>query len=159
MLGIFCGINVSSNEEYKKHLKRRNFKLAGLFIIGVITCAVTILARFLGKVNIPEYIFSTYIGFGVGLMVASIVLLIKNKRLLKDEQKLKMARVESFDERNQKISTEAVMIALIVLMVGMYLAMLVGGLWQPVLMQVQAFLICLFVGSYAIAYKIISKKI
>lgn len=159
MLGIFCETNVTSNEEYKKYLKRRNYKLAGLFLIGVVTFAVSILAQCFWKVNIPEYILSTYMGLGAGLTAASIVLFIKNRRLLKDDERLRMARVELSDERNRQISTEATKIALMVLMVAMYFVMLIGGLWYPVLMKALCFLICLFVAAYGVAYKIVSKRI
>lgn len=159
MLEIFCRTNVTSNEEYKKYLKRRNYKLAGLFLMGVVTFAVSILAQCFWKVNIPEYILSTYIGLGVGLMVASIVLFIKNRKLLKNEERLRMARVELSDERNHQISTEATKIALMVLIVAMYFVMLIGGLWYPVLMKALCFLICLFVVAYCAAYKIVSTKI
>ncbi len=159
MLGIFCGTDITSNEEYKKYLKKRNYKLAVLFLIGVVTLVVSILAQRLWKVNIPEYILGTYMGFGSGLTAASIVLFLKNRRLLKEEERLRMARVELSDERNRQISTEATKIALMVLIIAMYLVMLIGGLWYPVLMKVLCFLICLFVAAYGVAYKIVSKRI
>ena len=45
------------------------------------------------------------------------------------------------------------------LLIAMYFVMLIGGLWYPVLMKALCFLICLFVASYGVAYKMVSKRI
>ena len=47
-------------------------------------------------------------------------LFIRNKRLLKDEAKLKKARLEQTDERNVEIGIHAQRIAAMVLFVAMY---------------------------------------
>ena len=43
-----------------------------------------------------------YCGIGVGLICSGIVFLIRNKRLMKDEEKLKEARLQVTDERNME---------------------------------------------------------
>lgn len=155
MLGIFCSTNFTSNEEYKKHLKKRNYKLAGLFVLGIVTFVVAILAQYVWKVSVSENIMSTYMGVGSGLIAASVILFVKNTILLKDEERMKKARIESSDERNQYISAKATKIALGVLLIGIYFVMLIGGLWNSILAEIMSLLICLFVVVYCIAYKIL----
>ena len=81
-------------------------------------------------------------------------LFIRNKRLLKDEAKLKKARLEQTDERNVEIGIHAQRIAAMVLFVAMYLVFLLGGLYESVLSKVMACLICLFVAVYSIAWRV-----
>lgn len=50
-------------------------------------------------------------------------------------------------------------VALSVMLVTMYLVALVGGLWYPELTQILFFIISLFLVSYLIAYKMISRRV
>lgn len=159
MLGIFCATKVTSDEEYRKYAGRRCFVYAGLALIGVITAAIAIAAEFLWMVEISDMMLGVYTGVGTGLTVAGIILLIKNMLLIKDEKKLRQARIADSDERNIQISMLATKAALAVLLIGMYFAILLGGLWYPILTKVLAFLLMLFMFSYVVAYRIISRKI
>lgn len=159
MLGIFCATKVTSDEEYRKYAGRRCFVYAGLALIGVITAAIAIAAEFLWMVEISDMMLGVYTGVGTGLTVAGIILLIKNMLLIKDEKKLRQARIADSDERNIQISMLATKAALAVLLIGMYFAILLGGLWYPILTKVLAFLLMLFMFSYVVAYRIISWKI
>lgn len=159
MLGIFCATKVTSDEEYRKYAGRRCFVYAGLALIGVITAAIAIAAEFLWMVEISDMMLGVYTGVGTGLTAAGIILSIKNMLLIKDEKKLRQARIADSDERNIQISMLATKAALAVLLVGMYFAILLGGLWYPILTKVLAFLLMLFMFSYVVAYRIISRKI
>lgn len=159
MLGIFCATKVTSDEEYRKYAGRRCFVYAGLALIGVITAAIAIAAEYLWTVEISDMMLGVYTGIGTGLTVAGIILLIKNMLLIKDEKKLRQARIADSDERNIQISMLATKAALAVLLVGMYFAILLGGLWYPILTKILAFLLVLFMFSYMVAYRIISRKI
>lgn len=159
MLGIFCATKVTSDEEYRKYAGRRCFVYAGLALIGVITAAIAIAAEYLWTVEISDMMLGVYTGVGTGLTVAGIILTIKNMLLIKDEKKLRQARIADSDERNIQISMLATKTALAVLLVGMYFAILLGGLWYPILTKILAFLLVLFMFSYMVAYRIISRKI
>lgn len=159
MLGIFCATKVTSDEEYRKYAGRRCFVYAGLALIGVITAAIAIAAEYLWTVEISDMMLGVYTGVGTGLTVAGIILTIKNMLLIKDEKKLRQARIADSDERNIQISMLATKAALAVLLVGMYFAILLGGLWYPILTKILAFLLVLFMFSYMVAYRIISRKI
>lgn len=159
MLGIFCVTKVTSDEEYRNYAGRRCFVYAGLALIGVITAAIAIAAEYLWTVEISDMMLGVYTGVGTGLTVAGIILTIKNMLLIKDEKKLRQARIADSDERNIQISMLATKATLAVLLVGMYFAILLGGLWYPILTKILAFLLVLFMFSYMVAYRIISRKI
>lgn len=156
MLGMFCGTNATTNEQYKKYIKKRIHVLTGMFFVGVLTMVLAIVAETVWKVSMQTYLYS---GFGSGLMCASIILILKNRKLLKDEEKLRQARIAASDERNLQISTSATKVAIAALLIGMYCVILIGGLWYPVLAQTMGFLVCLFLLVYIAAYRLVSKRI
>ncbi|VYT97623.1 hypothetical protein [Clostridium tertium] len=159
MLGIFCGSECNTNEEYKKYIKRRIAYFIGIIILGAITLAVTFLGDRFFNVSISEKMIAVYTGFGSGLISIGIILLIKNILLLKNEEKLRKSRISNTDERNKEISIKATRVALVVMLVAMYLVGLIGGLWYPVLIEVLLTVISVFLLAYLVAYKVISRKI
>ena len=155
---LFGGSKASNNEEFRRQLKAKN-KFMWLFIVlGIFSAAVAYYCEFFGKMKVDDYMLGVYCGIGVGLVAAGVALLIRNKRLLKDEAKLKEARLEQTDERNVEIGIHAQRIAAMVLLVAMYLVFLLGGLYESVLSKVMACLICLFVVAYAIAWRVLNKR-
>lgn len=150
---LFAGSKASNNEEFRRQLKAKN-KFMWLFIVlGIFSAAVAYYCEFFGEMNVDDYMLGVYCGIGVG-----VALLIRNKRLLKDEAKLKEARLEQTDERNVEIGIHAQRIAAMVLLVAMYLVFLLGGLYDSFLSKVMACLICLFVAVYSIAWRVLNKR-
>ena len=100
---LFGGSKATNNEEFRRQLKAKN-KFMWLFIVlGIFSAAVAYYCEFFGEMNVDDYMLGVYCGIGVGLVGAGVALLIRNKRLLKDEAKLKKARLEQTDERNVEI--------------------------------------------------------
>ncbi|WP_291630420.1 hypothetical protein [Clostridium sp.] len=159
MLGMFCGSDCKTNEEYKKVIKRRIILFIGIIVLGLTTLIVTFFGDKYLSLKISENMISTYSGFGTGLTVVGVVLLIKNILILKNEEKIRKARISNTDERIKAISLRASRFALAVMLVSMYLVALICGLWYPILTQVLFGIISVFLLSYLIAYIIISKKI
>ncbi|MCF0146972.1 MAG: hypothetical protein HUJ77_01100 [Clostridium sp.] len=159
MLGMFCSSNFKTNEEYKRVIKGRILLFIGLIVLGVVTLIITFFGDRYLNLKINESMTSTYSGFGTGLTVVGILLLIKNVSILNNEDKLRKVRISNTDERIKEISSSASKIALGFMLVTMYLVGLIGGLWYPVITQVLFLIICLFLVVYMISYKIISKKI
>lgn len=108
--------------------------------------------------QVDDYMLGVYCGIGVGLFAAGITLLIRNRRLLKDDAKLKAARLQATDERNIEIASRSLKIAAMVLLVAMYAVFLIGGLLSPVLSKVMSLLICLFLVAYCIAWKVLDQR-
>lgn len=157
----FCLLNTTratNNEEFRKQIQTRNKYMWGLIVIGAITAVVAYYMEFSDKMKADDYMLGVYCGIGVGLFVCGIALLIKNKRLLKDEAKLKEARLQATDERNVEIGMRAQKVATIVLLIALYFVFLIGGMYDPILSKVMSCLICLFVVAYAIAWRVLNHK-
>ena len=142
---LFSGSKVTNNEEFRKQLQAKNKCLLGLILLGVISAAAA------------DYMLGVYCGIGVGLICSGIIFLIRNKRLMKDEGKLKEARLQVTDERNIEIGSCALRMAAFVLLIVMYLAFLFGGLYDPMISKLMSCMICVFLIVYAIAWRVLNK--
>lgn len=158
MKGLFCQTNAKTNEEYRQVVKMRMRAMVVLGVIGIITLTVGLLAEFKWDININDHMLGVYTGVGAGLTAAAIVIWIKNKLVLSNEEKLKQCRLSDADERNQEISRRSLNVAAYVLLISVYLVGLVGGLYYPVLSKILAVIVVVFVISYAVSYKIYERK-
>ncbi|MBE6053467.1 MAG: hypothetical protein E7212_06055 [Clostridium sartagoforme] len=159
MLGMFCGSECKTNEEYKKVVKGRIVLFIGIIVLGVATLIVTFLGDRFFNLNVSKDMISTYSGFGTGLTVVGAVLLIKNISILNNGEKLRQVRISNTDERIKEISLKASRFSLAVMLASMYLVALIGGLWYPIITQVLFAIISIFLLAYTIAYIVISRKI
>lgn len=158
MKGILCGTTAKTNEEYKKIIKSRMKMMMVIIVVGIITAAIGFGSEFYLKVSINEQMMGVYSGLGVGLLVAGTILIIKNRMLLNNEEKLKVSRLNNTDERIQEISNKAFRIAALVMIMALYATALIGGLFYQVLVQVLLFIVCIFLLSYVIAFKYYNNK-
>ena len=129
---LFSGSKVTNNEEFRKQLQAKNKCLLGLILLGIISAAAAYYMEFSGKMKVDDYMLGVYCGIGVGLICSGIVFLIRNKRLMKDEEKLKEARLQVTDERNIEIQGFDMCVkelAAFVLLIVMYFAFL---FWRTV---------------------------
>lgn len=149
--GIFCQTTAATNEEYRKELKARNGWLLFMALCGAGAVIIAGLAESGGAAGIPDYMLGVYCGSGAGIMVASLVLYVRNLRLLKDEVKLKQSRLENYDERNMEIRNKAVLAAIKVLLVVCIVAAMIGGIFYPYLIKILIFVIYVFLFSYLAA--------
>jgi len=158
MKGILCGSTAKTNEEYRKVIKSRMKIMAVIIIIGIITAAIGFGAEFYLKVSINEHMMGVYSGIGVGIFVAGTILLIKNRLLLKNDEKLKESRLNNTDERIQEIGNRAFRTASYIMLLSLYVTALIGGLFYQVLVEVLLFIVCTFLLSYVIAFKYYNNK-
>ncbi len=158
MMGFFCVSKAKSNEEYKKVIKARMNLMVLIFVIGLITLIVSLLAEKIWKVEISEHMIGLYCGVGTGLLVASVILWIKNWMILRNETRLKESRLCNTDERLMEISNKAFRMATIFLVAALYACGIIGGLFYPILVKVLMILICVFLAAYMVTYKIYEKK-
>ena len=158
MKGILCRSTAKTNEEYKRVIKNRMKVMIAIIIIGIITAAVGFGAEFYLKVSINERMMGVYSGIGVGLFVIGLILLIKNKFLLNNDEKLKESRLNNTDERIQEIGNKAFRAASYVMLAALYGTALIGGLFYPVLIETLMFIVCAFLLTYIIAFKYYNNK-
>lgn len=157
--GIFCGTTATTNEEYRKVLKRRNAWMIALIIMGVLIAVVALAAESSETAALPEYILGVYCGFGTGLALAGIILLVRNLILMKDEEKLKQSRIENSDERLQEIGSKASMTAIKVMLLVGTAGGLIVGIYEPVLIKALIFMLDVFLFSYIVAFAFFKKRI
>ena len=154
MMGLFCGSKANNNEEYKRVIRLRMNIMLLLFVLGVTTLAVSILAKSVWMVKIDDRMLGVYTGAGAGLSIVAIVIWIRNKLILSDENKIKNDRLSNTDERLQEISRKAFRAATAILLISLYATGLIGGLFYPILVKVLLVLISIFLFVYVLAYKI-----
>jgi Flp pilus assembly protein TadB len=158
MRGLLCGTTAKTNEEYKQVVKIRMYRFLCLGLIGAITFVTALLAEFYWKLDVKEQMLGVYTGVGAGLIGASVAMWIKNKRLLGNEEKLKVSRISNADERIKEISEKAFRMAAVVMLVVMYAVALIGGLFYPVLVELLLAIISIFVFVYLVSYFVYSKR-
>ena len=159
MKGILCGTTAKTNEEYKKVIRNRMKFMLAIIIIGIITATVGFWAEFLLKAPINDLVLGVYSGIGVGLSVTGVILLIKNRFLLNNDEKLKESRLNNTDERIQEVGNKAFRVATYVMLVALYGTGLIGGLFYPVLVEALLFVVCTLSLAYMIAFKYYNNKI
>lgn len=158
MKGIFCSTKAKTDEEYREYLKTRVILLSVLGVIGFATIIAIMLMDHFDEKWLNDYSKGFISGIGSGLLGASVVLIIKNRKVMNDSKKLRRARIQATDERNIQISTAAMKVMTAVVFAAAYIIMLIGGIQYPILTKVTAFLICTAVLAYLIAYRAFSKK-
>lgn len=158
MKNIFCTTTPKTNEEYKNVIKKRMKIAVGLMVIGVITFLTSILGEFYLKTPVSDKVLGIYTGLGSSLFAIGLVLWIKNKKILNNEEKLRESRLNNTDERNQEIARKALNIAAYVMVAFLYVIGLIGGIFYPILFDVLSFIVCIFLLTYVVAYKYYNKK-
>lgn len=159
IINHLLGENVpQTNEEYRKYLKREFSIFIWVVAAGVLLSVFGFAGEFWFQMPVDDYLLGLYFGAGIGLILAGIIRLIRNKRLRGDEEKLKQARLEMSDERIQTISSRAFRMAAWVMLIAMYLGVMIGGIFYPVLPKIMCCMICLFCVSYSICYYIFEKR-
>ena len=157
MTGLFDGPKANTNEKFKKVIHTRMNLFIVFLVLGIISVVVVLTAQPLWKISIRQDIRVAYIGFGGGLIFVSLSLLVKNRKILADEVKLKENRLNNTDERNLEIRNKAFMTASTILLISVYACGLIGGLFNPVIWDVLMFLVGIFLIGYLIAYKAYEK--
>ncbi|AWK50758.1 hypothetical protein DIC82_06910 [Clostridium beijerinckii] len=158
MKNIFCTTTQKTNEEYKNVIKKRIKVMVGLMVIGVITFFASILIELYFKTQVSDKILGLYTSLGSSLFAAGLILWIKNKRILNNEEKLRQSRLNNTDERNQEIARKALNIAAYVMLASLYVIGLIGGIFYPILFKVLSFIVYIFLLTYVVAYKYYNKK-
>ncbi len=146
-----------TNEEYKKYLKRRFKCYIMIIIAGILMGTFGVLGEYWIDIPLDDYVMGLYLGVGAGLVLGGILRLIKSRQICEDEEKLKQARLELGDERIQEISSKAFRMAAWILIVVMYVGILIGGVFYPIIPKIMCGMLCLFLVSYTICYRIFEK--
>lgn len=102
MLGIFSGSDAKTDKEYILEKKKENKEYLLLIIFGVICLVNSVFARELYDGISKDNVF-IYSAFGIFLAVAGLWSIVNNRRVVKNEERLKKERIEHTDERKKNI--------------------------------------------------------
>ena len=131
---LFTGVPADLNA-YRARLQAAMRLYAALATLG----AFTLLFGILGvPALLPEggnvgYFSGFYCGLGTGLALGFLVLILRTRRLLRNEAALRRDFTKYTDERNRAIRHRALLAAGVTLFFLLYIAMLVGSLFAPAL--------------------------
>lgn len=158
MRGIFCSTNAQTNEEYREIIKSRMWIWVSFTVLGCITLAAALFGSQLFQVGINGRMKAFYCGVGTGFVFGGIVMWIKGKRLLGDEEKLKEERLRDTDERQVEIGNKAVIASTKALLAALYLICCIGGLFYPIMLKILCGLVLVFVVAYTVSFRVYESK-
>lgn len=158
MKGLFCGgCKARNNEEYRIVLKKRRKRMLIPLIAGLLTVVLGIL--YIWKCGFEDsYSLGFVFGFGTGLALGALIAMLKISRTLRDEEKLKAARLRETDERELEVDNQALRLTAKIMLMVLYVLLIIGGLFLPEIMTVCCLLIGVFLLSYEIAKKYYAKR-
>ena len=149
MKGLFCAhCKAKNNEEYRKVLKKRLIRVRLICLAGVliILSAAVLFHTVLAETG--DYHQCVTYGMGTGLILGSIVAMLRIHRTLASEEKLKEQRLKETDEREVEISNMALRQTAKLLLAVLYLSMVFGALVSEELLD----LCCLLIGIFLLSY-------
>lgn len=146
-----------TNEEYREYLRKKDRSMRWIPFLGILLLILGVAGELM-ELPVDDYMLGIYCGVGTGLIASGIALSIKHRMIMRNEEKLKKARVQMGDERIQEISRKSFRMAAWLMILAMYAILLIGGLFYTVLAKTLVILICLFFAAYGICYLIFEKR-
>lgn len=119
--------------------------------IGMFTLAVLLRMGKISGFELSSIMHSFYTGLGGGFLGAGTVMLIKNLRLLRNNEELKKAELKETDERNLFVAARTAQFTFFIFTAALFISIIVAGLVNPFaanvlfVVLVAAFLIYLLV--------------
>lgn len=152
------GMTAKNNEEYKAIIKRRMRYKVCILILGLLTMGFAIAAACGAITMLSEYMNGVYTGIGSGCIAVSIIMLIRDYKLLHDEEKLKQDRLKNTDERNVMIYNKAMQYAGSITLICAYIVMLIAGMYSEVIFHCFYAVVAVFMFVYLLMIAILNKK-
>lgn len=126
MICLFSSSTATSLEEFKKTLYTRIKIFSFLSILGVLTFIASLASSFTNLLTISAFASGFLLGFGISLTVISVIMIIRTRKVLKDEAALKNERLVCQDERNMLLTTLSIKSAAFALLIFLYMALVVS---------------------------------
>ena len=138
----------TTNEEYKETIKARIKVFIVLMVLGLLTLILVITNMVSDVIRLSDYMDGIYSGMGTGLIFSSAIFLVKNLRLLKNEEALKKSRLQNTDERNIMIAQRASQSATMVVLIVSYVGMLFMGAFNEIILHCFMAVVMVFICAY-----------
>ncbi len=137
-----------NNIEYYTILKKRLFYLWIMFSAGLVAAILGFIVFWFELFNIDAFQAGILSGFGIGLIAGSITGMFRIRKTMSSEDKLKESRLKETDERELALNSKALRMSAYIVLICLYILMIVGGIFEPIIMYVCSFLIGIFLISY-----------
>ena len=119
-----------TDRDYTRVLKNRMKLFGAAAALGVLTDVLAVIFSTGNTAYLPSFLSGVYTGVGAGLIMISILMMLRTREILKDEKKVKEQRLKEQDERNQMIAQKSLYMAGIILIFGIYIALLISGIFN-----------------------------
>ena len=149
-----------NNEEYRAVLKKRQVVLCLYILAGVATESLVLFLNFCTDMIFAEYRLGYLLGLGAGLIFGGAVGLVRIRRRMASEEKLKEFRLKETDERELEVDSLAYRATARLLLVALYVLLIAAGMFErEELMYVCFGLVALFLSGYAAFRKYYGTKL
>ncbi|MBE6023342.1 MAG: hypothetical protein E7231_08930 [Cellulosilyticum sp.] len=158
MMNLFLTPTVTTLETFKKSLYNRIKLFILLGILGLCTMIAGLLPQFTNLIVLEDYLSGFLTGFGMTLLIASIIFTLRTLKIIRDEQKLKEERLKFQDERNIFIANQSLKVASLVMLICLYIAMIASAFINRHMLYCFLIPAFIFLGSYIIAILYFKKR-
>lgn len=110
---------------YPKRVQNRILINVLLIIVGILATVISLL---FDAAIVSDFLSGFYLGTGIGLITAGIILLVINLRLLRNADMMRKRLIAETDERNQHILLRSCSISFFATGAILYIALLFTGL-------------------------------
>lgn len=161
MKGLFCSrCRAKNNEEYRAVLKKRQVRFCLCILVSVALMGLVLFLCLCTQTGFTEYRLGYLLGLGGGLALGGVIGLVRIRRTLADEEKLKEARLKETDERELEVDSLALLATGKILLLVLYVLLFVAGLIENEgLLVVCMGLIAVFLLGYAAFRKYYGAKL
>lgn len=104
MLKLFCNPQQDPQQDYESVLRRRVLWCVGCAVIGALMFFLSTFAFPENAGHAQEFVRGFYSGAGSGMMVVSVIFLIRTLWLLKNPKARRTAQIKETDERQKHIT-------------------------------------------------------
>lgn len=157
---FYPACRAKNNEEYRAVLKKRQVGFYLFILAGIATDGLVLFLYYCARIEIPDYRLGYLMGMGAGVAASGVIGLIRIRRRMADEEKLKEGRLKETDERELEVDSLALRTTAKLLLAVLYVVLIVAGMFErDELMYVCFGLIFIFMFGYAMFRKYYETKI
>ncbi len=120
----------TTDKDFRKTLKKRIYMYYIMILLGAVTLTLSTIFSTGDHAYLSDFLSGVYTGTGSALIAIGIVFIIKTKKILKDEGKIKQKRLAEQDERNQMITQRAMYTSSVILIFLAYISLMISGIFN-----------------------------
>lgn len=149
-----------NNAEYRAVLKKRQVLYCLYILSGAVMEGLVLYLEFCAGMTFAEYRLGFLLGLGAGMILGGTVGVVRIRRRMTDEEKLKKFRLRETDERDLEVDSLALRATAKTVLVALYAALIIAGMLERDELMYFCFgLVVLFLSGYAVFRKYYGTKI